>query len=158
MTFVEYVLGDAIMPGLHDPVFSYGDVFSFIGQGVVPHDARFLRLEAAEPFDELLKQRVIIMRVPDVCHFIAAKMMQGCSAKVLVNSGNHAGYGCVGFVFADVHYSVRVLQVWMADHQILLPQAPTTVRSGNVLQERRDKRNDFVTYQMSQCPGMSVSG
>lgn len=92
------------------------------------------------------------MRVPHVRHFVATKVMQW-GVEIPIDRGHQVGHMVICLALPDVQLSFRLLQVWLAYYQVFIPYAPGAMRSG-----RQDVNDELMTYQISLCPGMSVSG
>ena len=102
MAFVEHLLSDTIVPGLYNPVLSYADILSIVGERIVPENERFVGANMFQPsqkafeqfvviLDVGVEQLVILFRVPDVCDFITTKVVKG-RVEVLIDCRNKTSY------------------------------------------------------------------
>ena len=79
-----------------------------------------------------LKQFVVVFGLPDICYFVAAKVMQG-RPKVPVNRGDQTGYMFICLALPDVQLGRRLFQIWRAYYQIFFPQTPGMLSSELVM-------------------------
>jgi len=79
-----------------------------------------------------LEQFVVVFGLPDICHFVAAKVMQG-RPKVPVNRGDQTGYMFICLALPDVQLGRRLFQIWRAYYQIFFPQTPRMLSSELVM-------------------------
>ena len=75
VTPVEHVLSGTVMPSLYNPILGYGYTLSLVGKRIIPQNQRFVWLKVFEPVQKRLEQLVVIFSLPNICHFIAAKVM-----------------------------------------------------------------------------------
>jgi hypothetical protein len=123
VTFVEHFLGDAVMPCLYNPILGQIDCLLFVCQRIVPQNQRFAWQKVFEPLQERLEQLVVVISLPDICYFIAAKVMHR-RPEIAVDSGDQIGDVVVGVPMPDVQLCIWSFQICLAYYQALVPYSP----------------------------------
>jgi hypothetical protein len=123
VTFVEHFLGDAVMPCLYNPILGQIDCLLFVCQRIVPQNQRFAWQKVFEPLQERLEQLVVVISLPDICYFIAAKVMHR-RPEIAVDSGDQIGDVVVGVPMPDVQLCIWSFQICLAYYQVLVPYSP----------------------------------